>query len=111
MPLAELEAVLRDVGRRTAAELGPMRGGDLRTRVWRAADLLEELGGVAEVEENGEEFVIRGYCCPLSAVVADRPEICLVAEALLEEVIDAQVREECGRGDPPRCAFRVATAA
>jgi len=66
---------------------------------------------VTRFEEHSDRFVIRGSCCPLSAIVSDRPEGCLIAEALLAEVIGAPVREECRRGDPPRCAFTVEVAA
>lgn len=110
MPPEELAAVLREVGRRAGAELGAPGGADLRSRVRRGAAVLEELGGVTQVEGSGVGLVIRGSCCPLSAIVGDRPEGCLIAEALLAQVIGAPVREACGRGDPPRCAFRVEAA-
>ena len=35
---------------------------------------LNELGGLAELEERDGGFVIRGYSCPLTSVVRDHPE-------------------------------------
>ena len=102
----ELEAVLREAGRRTGAEYGAARG-DARARAERAAELLRELGGVAEVDGNGEHVLVRGYCCPVAAVVSGHPEVCLLVEALLSETIDAPVRQECETGDPPTCVFTV----
>jgi hypothetical protein len=46
LPPAILEAVLRESGRRTGAEYGPVRGS-MQARLGRAADLLPELGGIA----------------------------------------------------------------
>ena len=102
----ELEAVLREVGRRTGAEYGPARG-DVRARVERAAELLHELGGVAEVDGSGEHLLVRAYCCPVAAVVSDHPAACLLIEALLSEAIDTPVRQECETGDLPECVFTV----
>jgi predicted ArsR family transcriptional regulator len=109
VPFEELEAVLREVGQRIG--LGHRAAGDLRARVERAAELLGEFGGVAEVDDSGEHFLIRGYCCPLAAVVSGHPEACLLAEMLLTEVIAAPVREQCERGDFPKCVFEVLAAA
>ena len=51
--------------------------------------------------------MIRGFSCPLVAVVPRDPEACRLAEVLLSEVIGATVRERCGRGNPPHCCFEV----
>ena len=106
----ELEGVLREVGRRTGAEYGPARG-DLRARVERAAELLHELGGVAEVDGSGERFLVRAYCCPVAAVVTGHPQVCRLLEALLSEAIDMPVRQACETGDPPKCVFTVGAGA
>jgi predicted ArsR family transcriptional regulator len=102
--------ILREVGRRlSVGRIAP--AGDLRSRVEWGAALLRELGGLPEVEEHQGTFLIRGYSCPLVAIVPRHPEACLLAEALLSEVIGATVRERCDRAGSPRCCFEVLPAA
>ena len=48
--------------------------------------MLNELGGLAEVEERDGTIVIRGYSCPLAALTPEHPEVCRMAEALVAEV-------------------------
>jgi predicted ArsR family transcriptional regulator len=100
-----LDDVLRDMGHRLA-QAQPSLTGDLRARVGGAVRVLSELGGLAEVEEHDDGFVIVGCSCPLAAAVEGHPETCLLAEALLADVIDAPVRQVC---DPerPQCRFEI----
>ena len=104
-----LEAFLRDVGRR-AGERARANAPSLRDRVDAAVALLGELGGLAEVQEDSDGLLIRGFSCPLSAIVDDNPEACALAEELVGNVIGAPVRECCDRTSTPRCAFRIAIA-
>jgi predicted ArsR family transcriptional regulator len=103
----ESESLLREVGSRIADELNVPADG-MRTRVQVAVGVLNELGGLAEFEERDGSFIIRGYGCPLTAVVQDHPEICRMAETLLSELIGIPVHEHCDRGERPRCCFEVA---
>lgn len=98
--------LLREVGRRAAAGQGPV-AEEIRTRIDAAYGLLGELGGVADVEESDGAVVIRGYSCPLAAMVPDHPEVCGLAEALLTELIGVPVREHCSKGERPRCRFEI----
>ncbi len=66
------------------------------------------MGGLAELEERDEGFVIRGYSCPLAAVTPGHPEVCRMAETLISELASVPVREHCDRGAKPRCCFEVA---
>ena len=105
----EMRSVLREVGRRVAAEnpgLSP-RHGDARARVDRAASLLSELGGLAEVETTEHGLRIRGYSCPLAAMLPGHPESCELAESLVHEATGLPVTEHCDKGDPPRCCFEI----
>lgn len=102
-----LEAFLRSVGRR-AGERARAGAPALRARVDAAVGLLGELGGLAEVEEQEDAIVIRGFSCPLAAIVGSNPEACALAEELVAGVVDAEVTECCDRSAPPRCCFRVA---
>ncbi len=100
---AELEEMLRTVGRRLAAGAAPP--GDLRAGAQAAVAVLNELGGLAELDERDGALIIRGYSCPLAAAVPGHPEVCSLAESLLTEVVGSPVRACCDRGEPPRCCF------
>ena len=85
-------------------------GGPLaiRSRVTAAVAVLNELGGLAELEELDGGFVIRGYSCPLGALMPDHPEVCGMAETLLAGIAGVPIREHCDRRVKPRCCFEVA---
>ena len=100
-----LDAAMREVGRRLAAEQ-PRATGNLRQRADNAVTLLSELGGLASLEQEHGELVIQGRSCPLAAAVKGHPETCLLAEALLAEVIGAPVRQTCAP-EIPRCRFEI----
>ncbi len=106
---AELEQVLRSVGQRLAAGQRAT-AADLGARVEQAAAVLNEFGGLAEVEAQNGMFVIRGYSCPLAAAVPGHPEVCRLAETLLTELVGVTVHEHCDRGEPPRCCFEIPAA-
>jgi predicted ArsR family transcriptional regulator len=107
--LEESEALLRSVGRRLV-EGKTVPPDSTRARLEAAADVLSELGGLAELEEQDGTLIIRGYGCPLAAVTPDHPEVCRVAEALVAEVAGVPVHERCDRSERPRCCFEVASA-
>ena len=106
---AGLDSFLRSVGRRAGDRVRATTTG-LRERVEAAVALLGELGGLADIEESADAYTIRGYSCPLAAVVTDSPEACALAEALVGTVVGAPVAECCDRSGTPRCAFRIARA-
>jgi predicted ArsR family transcriptional regulator len=97
--------LMREVGHRLAAEQ-PAPVGDLRERVASGVALLGDLGGLAYVEDQDGALAIVGHSCPLAAAVAGHPETCLLAEALLADVIGAPVRQAC---DPQvlHCRFEI----
>ena len=64
-----------------------------------------------DVVESEDAITIRGYSCPLAAIVGDHPEACTVAEQLVSGVVGAKVIECCDRSGPPRCSFRVLRSA
>ncbi len=70
--------------------------------------MLYELGSLAEPEEGEGNLVIRGYSCPLTAMVPGGPGVCRPAEAPLAEVVP--VHEHRDRGERPRCRFEAALA-
>jgi predicted ArsR family transcriptional regulator len=107
--LEESEALLRLVGRRLAEEHSTRADG-AHARLETAVEVLNELGGLAELEERDGALVIRGYSCPLGGVTPNHPEVCRMAEALVAEVAGVSVQEQCERGERPRCCFEVASA-
>jgi len=100
-----IEDVLREVGRSLAGN--QTSGGDLESRVGKALNALEAIGGAARLEKEGERLFIRSSGCPLAAAVAEHPEVCQLTEALLSEIIGAKVRERCDRDGSPQCGFEI----
>jgi predicted ArsR family transcriptional regulator len=105
----ESEALLRSVGRRLAEEHSTRADG-AHARLESAVEALNELGGLAELEEQDGAVVIRGYSCPLAGVTPDHPDVCRMAETLVAELAGVPVHERCDRGERPRCCFEIATA-
>src|SRR5918998_5636138 len=107
--LEESEALLRSVGRRLAEEHDSRRADGAHARLEMAVEVLNELGGLAELEERDGGFVIRGYSCPLAGVTPDHPEVCRMAETLIAELTGVPVNERCDRSERPRerprCCF------
>ena len=93
----ETEALLRAVGRRLAAGTTVPPDG-AQARLAAAVSVLNELGGLAELEGRDGVFVIRGHSCPLAAATPGHPEVCRMAEALLTE----QGSHGCRRADRRR---------
>jgi predicted ArsR family transcriptional regulator len=108
---AEKGELLREVGRRLAGVRAPLSKvpteKELRERLKIAVDTLKELGGLAELDDAGDEIVIRGISCPLASAVKEHPQVCQLAQTLLAEIIGVPVREACVRNGAPRCLFRL----
>jgi predicted ArsR family transcriptional regulator len=105
----ESEALLRSVGRRLAGEHSTRADG-AHARLETAVEVLNELGGLAELEERDGAVVIRGYSCPLAGVTPEHPEVCRMAEALVAELAGVPVHERCDRGERLRCCFEIASS-
>lgn len=99
----EAVRAMRSAGRGLAADHRAPSGGRPE-RLEAAVAVLNDLGGVAELEDGS---LIRGYSCPLSEVVEGHPEVCKLVESLLAEIVGAPIRERCERGDRPRCRFEI----
>jgi predicted ArsR family transcriptional regulator len=106
MTTAELESLLREVGRRLAVAQGALPA-DARARADLAATVLTELGGVVDVERHDGTTVLRGYSCPLADAVRAHPGTCQAVESLVAELVGGPVRERCDRGERPRCCFEL----
>jgi predicted ArsR family transcriptional regulator len=76
----ESEALLRSMGCRIAEEQTVPADG-VHARLEAAVNVLNELGGLAELEERDGSVTIRDYNCPLTAVVPAHPEVCRMVKA------------------------------
>jgi predicted ArsR family transcriptional regulator len=103
---AEFDSVMHEVGR-GLAEGHAVPRGSLAERVSGASRLLNELGGLTEVEEADGGYVIRSHGCPLAAATANHPEVCNALESLLSEFVGARVTKCCDRYHRERCCFEV----
>lgn len=107
LPSEELEKLLQHIGARLARAYPPGQG-DARTRLEAAVDALNQLGGLAELDVGDENLSLRGYSCPLAAVVPGHPDACRLAEAFVSGVAGVPVRECCNRDAIPHCRFELA---
>ena len=98
--------MLMSVGRRMAEEQAAPSGGT-HSRLEAAVEVLNELGGLAELEERDGALMIRDYSCSLVTVTPDHPEACRMAETLLTGAAGVSVHERYDRGERPRCRFEM----
>lgn len=106
MSPAEFDSVMREVGRAVMGGRAAPRG-PLQDRVASASSLLNDLGGLTEIEEEDGLYVIRSHGCPLAAATADHPEACNALESLLSEFVGTRVTKCCDRSSRKRCCFEV----
>lgn len=99
------DELLRAVGARAGS--GVPRPDDLPGRVAAAAAALRSLGGDVEVQRTDAGWRLQGFGCPLSSVTAAQPQVCALAQSLVETITDRPVTECCDRSGRPRCAFQV----
>lgn len=102
------DAVMRDVGRGLVVERARPRGA-LRERAEAASRLLNDLGGLTEIEERADGLAIQSHGCPLAATAIDHPETCFAMESLVSEFVGAPAVQRCARGERPRCRFEIET--
>jgi predicted ArsR family transcriptional regulator len=109
---AELEQVLRAVGRELAsAQIGRVAGATLDDRLQVAKQVWSELGGLADVRSEGPRCELEELSCPFADVVRRFPEVCQLAQALLQALLDtAVVAEHSMRDTEPHCLFHVAAS-
>jgi predicted ArsR family transcriptional regulator len=102
----DMAVIMRTTGRRLAAQWR-IPPGELRQRLETAVAILNELGGLAELEQQNGTFIIQGYSCPLATAVLGHPEVCCLVTSLLAELVGVPVQEQCERGEKMRCRFVV----
>jgi predicted ArsR family transcriptional regulator len=102
--------VLRNAGRRMVGTRGKTRGATMDERLSECLAALEALGGAAKASKTENGFVIKSESCPFADVVLEHPEVCQVAEAMVEEMVGTKVRETCDRSGMPKCCFEILTS-
>lgn len=102
---ARADQLLRAVGARAASEVAIP--ADLPGRVEAAASALRSMGGDVTVQRTETGWRLQGFGCPLSSVTASQPQVCALAQSLVEEITGRPVTECCDRSGRPRCGFLV----
>jgi predicted ArsR family transcriptional regulator len=106
-----LEARERIVGE-TAHRILTKQFGHVRARGWRQRldGMVKTLNGsslgLLVAHEPGLS-VVRSCSCPIASVTAAHPEVCGLFAGVLGEMLEANVRERCLRGESPQCHFEV----
>jgi predicted ArsR family transcriptional regulator len=95
------------VGQRIGGQGKTTNSQTLDERIQHSLNTLEELGGAAQVASQNGTIVIKSESCPFAETVTEHPEVCQVAEAMMEEMIGAPVREKCDRSGSPKCCFEI----
>jgi predicted ArsR family transcriptional regulator len=104
---AEIEKVLREVGRAIAANAPKGHSNGLESRVQNALRVFKSIGGAAKVEKHEDKLVIKSNGCPLAAAVSAHPEVCRLAEEIVAEIVKVPVHEHCNREESPQCRFEI----
>ena len=95
--------LLRDVGALLCTRR--FAGSEAARGLDSALSVFESLGTPAVVETKGKQRVLSSRCCPLAAITRETPEVCQLMEQLLTSASGIAMREQCDRGEHPRCAF------
>jgi predicted ArsR family transcriptional regulator len=101
---AQLVETMQCAGQRLAAQWS-IPPGELRARLASVLDIFNQLGGLAELEDLPESYVLKSAACPLAAIAPEHPEVCLLTQAFLSYSLGAPVEERCERGPGAQCAF------
>ncbi len=104
---AQLVEVIQCAGQRLAAQWS-VPPGEFRARLRSALDIFNQLGGLTELEELPESYIIKSASCPLAAIAPDHPEVCRLTQTFLSSLIGVPVEEHCQRGQAASCLFILA---
>ena len=99
------DELLRAVGARAGSKVATPT--DLPGRVEAAAAALRSMGGDVQVQRTDSGWRLQGFGCPLSSVTASEPQVCALAQSLVQEITGRPVTECCDRSGRPRCGFLV----
>jgi hypothetical protein len=106
MSPTEFDSIMHEVGRGAMAGRAVPRGS-LRDRVITASSLLNELGGLSEVEEEMDSTSFEATAA-LLLLQRGAPGACNALESLLREFVGTRVTKCGDRYDRVRCCIEVA---
>ncbi len=108
---SSLASVLEEVGREMGAGNAADPARPLQDRVQNALNALQELGGTATAATEDGKVAIKGGGCPFADAVVEHPEVCKIAESLVQEIVGEPVSETCDRSSSaPKCRFVIEPA-
>jgi len=104
-----LNAIFHEVGEELAG--GGLSRLTVKERMNKALESLEAMGGAPSVvTENGQTF-IKSESCPFADAVTEHPEVCKIAESMVEKIVGKKVVETCDRTASPKCCFAIENSA
>jgi predicted ArsR family transcriptional regulator len=104
----KLEEVARTVGHRLASLYRPaVQASPSREPIELAIALLRELGGFCEKHEGNGKVLLHCFECPFAEAVVGHPEVCLLVETVLTDVLGVPAHQRCESGPSPRCRFEI----
>ena len=106
---ASLKDVLLEVGRKIGTRKPAEAEESIDARLDNALQTLEELGGAARIIKEDKKILIKSESCPFADAVTEHPEVCQLAESMIEEIIGIPVKENCNRDSLPQCYFEINT--
>jgi predicted ArsR family transcriptional regulator len=108
LPPKKLDEIIRTVGRRLAAEhRSAVKAKKLQARIVEAMAVLTESGGACEPEKVDGQFIVHCYDCPLTVAAVGHPEVCLLLETMLADLLGVRVKQRCQAEPSPHCVFQV----
>lgn len=110
MPATSIGSMLEEVGRKIGASRSAKESESLDKRLDNALAALEGLGGAAGVVKEYGRVLIKSESCPFADAVSEHPEVCKIAESMVQEIVGERVEEVCDRNAVPRCRFAIGIA-
>jgi predicted ArsR family transcriptional regulator len=108
LPAKKQEEMARAVGHRLAAEhRSTVQAQSLPDRIAQAVSLLGEWGGVCQSEGQDGRTVLRCSNCPLALIAVGHPEVCLLMETVLADLLSVPVQQRCRAEPAPQCHFEI----
>lgn len=108
LPAEKRDEMARAIGHRLAAEhRAAVRADALPDRIVQAVSLLGEWGGLCQSEGQDGNVLLSCSDCPLALVAAGHPEVCLLMETALADLLSVPVRQRCQSGPVPKCHFEI----
>jgi DeoR family suf operon transcriptional repressor len=98
-------AIADSLAERYADQLKPL---PIKERMQRLIELLAEEGFDAELEVQGDRFIIRELSCPYFKLAQEHPEVCILDYGFIAKSLSLPIERVTSlrKGDP-HCAFSV----